>query len=317
MLTGGVGFVIVRCMKAIGFVVVALSAASSLFAADSAFVTLETERSSAVVSLVGGHVMSFKTGGEEVLWKPKKWNHKGDKWCQGGIPVCWPWFGSSGPSTNAHGFAWRSAFEVRGRRSSPMRSELVLGLKPNASTRKEWPHEFDFEYSIVLTDTLKLTMKTRNIGSKLFILTAGFHPYFFIGDRDRTVVTATDGMKYCDSRLTTEYGSVWTGNLKLLSSFDHVFIEPYPTASHTIVDPLLDRRIVVTSSGAKRLVIWGPREEEPAWENPAPGDFAIGDWRHFICVEPAILWKEAAIDIKPGDEHVMMSEISIRKGVGK
>ena len=261
--------------------------------------------------------MSFKTGGEEVLWSPKSWNHKGDKWCHGGIPICWPWFGSSGPSTNNHGFAWRSAFEVRSKKSSPERAELVLGLKPSAATRKEWPHEFDLEYSIILTDTLKLVLKTRNTDSKPFILTAGFHPYFFIGDRDRTVVTGTDGMKYCDSRLTTEYNSVWKGNMKLLSSFDHVFVEPYPTASHTVVDPLLDRRVTVTSAGAKRLVVWNPGVEEQAWEKPAPGDLAIGDWRHLVCVEPAILWKEAAIDMKPGAEHEMTAEISLKKGTGK
>ena len=305
-------------MKTFGYAFVsAVFAVGSVFADDSAILTLETERSSAVVSLAGGRVMSFKTAGEEVLWSPKSWNHKGDKWCHGGIPICWPWFGSSGPSTNAHGFAWRSAFEVRRKKSSPERAELVLGLKPNAATRKEWSHEFDLEYSIILTDTLKLVLKTRNTDSKPFILTAGFHPYFFIGDRDRTVVTGTDGMKYCDSRLTTEYSSVWKGNMKLLSSMDHVFVEPYPTASHTVVDPLLDRRVTVTSSGAKRLVVWNPGVEEPAWEKPAPGDLAIGDWRHLVCVEPAILWKEAAIDMQPGAVHEMTAEISIKKGTDK
>ena len=162
-------------MKAIRYLFVSAMAVSSLFADDSAILTLETERASAVVSLAGGRVLSFKTSGEEVLWSPKSWNHKGDKWCHGGIPICWPWFGSSGPSTNAHGFAWRSAFEVRSRKSSPTRSELVLGLKPDAATRKEWPHVFDLEYSIILTDTLKLVLKTRNTDSKPFILTAGFH----------------------------------------------------------------------------------------------------------------------------------------------
>ena len=94
-------------------------------------------------------------------------------------------------------------------------------------------------------------------------------------------------------------------------------MEPYPTASHTVVDPLLDRRVTVTSAGAKRLVVWNPGVEEQAWEKPASGDLAIGDWRHLVCVEPAILWKEAAIDMKPGVEHEMTAEISLKKGTGK
>jgi glucose-6-phosphate 1-epimerase len=305
-------------MKNIIYIVVAILMHSLVFAAEPAILTLETERSTAVVSLFGGRVMSLKIDGEELLWHPIEWNNKGDKWCHGGIPICWPWFGSSGPNKNVtHGFAWRSLFEVRSKKVSPVRSELVLGLRPSPKTRKEWPHEFDLEYTIVLTDILKLTLKTRNTGTAPFILTTGFHPYFFIGDRNRTVITGTDGMKYCDSRLTTDYNSVWKGNMKLLSSFDHVFVETYPTALHKIIDPLLDRRIAVSSSGAKRLVVWNPGIEEPASKKPMPGDLAIGDWQHLVCVEPAILWKEAAIDMKPGAVHELATEISVKKGVGK
>ena len=314
----GVGFAILRRMKTFISSLVMACAVSTVSAETPSIVSLETERSSAVVSLHGGRVMSFKTGGEELLWSPKSWNHNGDRWCHGGIPLCWPWFGRSGPTPAVvHGFAWRSRFEVRSRKSSSGRSELVLGLKPTDATRKEWPYEFDLEYRIVLTDTLGLTLRTKNVGTKPFILTAGFHPYFFIGDRDRTIVTGTDGMKYCDSRLTMKYDSVWKGNMKLTSSFDHVFVEPYPTALHKIVDPLLDRRISVSSSGAARLVVWNPGVEEVAFENPGPGQLAVGDWRHLVCVEPSILWKEAAIDMKPGAVHELKVEISLEKGVGK
>lgn len=288
------------------------------FTAESGILKLETDRASAVLSLYGGRVMSFKTGGEEVLWSPKSWNHKGDKWCHGGIPLCWPWFGKSGPTPAVtHGFAWRSKFEVRRRATSAERCEIVLGLRPTAASRVEWPHEFDLEYEIVLTDTLKLSLKTVNAGQEPFVLTAGFHPYFFIGDRDRTSVTGTDAMKYCDSRLTTKYGSVWKGDMKLSSSFDHVFVEPYPTSLHKIVDPLLDRRISLSSSGAARLVVWNPGVEEEAFEDPGPGQLAVGDWRHLVCVEPAILWKEAAIEMRPGAVHELKAEISLEKGVGE
>ena len=305
-------------MKTFGFAVIALFASVTVLADDSSIITLQTERSSALVSLRGGRVMSFVTEGEEVLWKPKAWNHKGDRWCHGGIPLCWPWFGRSGPNTNVtHGFAWRSKFAVRDRKTSANRCELVLGLTPTAATRKEWPHNFDLEYTIELTDTLKLRLKTKNTGAKPFALTAGFHPYFFIGDRDRTVVTGTDGMKFCDSRQTTEYNGVWKGNMKLTSSFDHVFVEPYPTALHKILDPVLDRCISASSSGAKRLVVWNPGEEEEAFEKPAPGDLAIGDWRHLVCVEPAILWKEAAVTVQPGSTHELATEISLKKGAKK
>ena len=305
-----------RRMKTFISSLVMACAVSTVSAETPSIVSLETERSSAVVSLHGGRVMSFKTGGEELLWSPKSWNHNGDRWCHGGSPLCWPWFGRSGPTPAvAHGFAWRSRFEVRSRKSSAGRSELVLGLKPTDATRKEWPYEFDLEYTVVLTGKLSLRLRTKNSGKVPFALTAGFHPYFFIGDRDRTTVTGTDDMSYCDARTGKDLDSVWNGDLKLLDAFDHVFAEPRSSALHKIVDPLLDRCVSVASTGAKRLVVWNPGTED-ASDNPGPGDLATGDWRHFVCVEPAILWRDAAVDVQPGAVHELTAEISLAKGAG-
>lgn len=308
------GFVIFRLMKTTIFSSLAFIAVSAAFAQAPSMITLQTETSSAVLSLHGGKIMSFKTGGEELLWSPKAWSNDEGKWCHGGIPLCWPWFGRSGSDTNVmHGFAWRSKFEVRSKKSSPVRSELVLGIVSSDVTRREWAHEFDLEYTVVLTDRLSLRLRTKNTGKEPFAITAGFHPYFFIGDRDRTIVTGTDGMSYCDSRVGMNFDRVWKGDLKLLDAFDHVFVEPRSAAIHKIVDPLLDRCVSVVSTGAKRLVVWNPGTANES-DNPAPGNLATGDWRHFVCVEPAILWKEAAVEVQPGAVHELMAEISLVKG---
>jgi len=34
-------------------------------------------------------------------------------------------------------------------------------------------------------------------------------------------------------------------------------------------------------------------------------------------VEPAVLWKEAAVEVKPGAVHELVAEIALEKGVGK
>lgn len=276
-------------------------------------VRLETSAATAEVSPVGARVLSFKKrGGKDVLWRPRAWSLGAKKWTHGGIPPCWPWFGSSGPETNSpiHGFAHRCRFEERSRKFAPNRAELVLGLKPDAKSRKAWPHDFDLEIKFVLTDTLQLEMKTTNTGSAPFDLTCGFHPYFAIGERNLARVTNTDGMRFCDSRETTQYDGVWRGDMKLTASFDHVFVEPKDTAFHAIVDSAMRRRIGVRSVGAARLVVWNPGAEEPADANPEPGCLAAGDWRRLVCVEPAILWNEAARRIEPGKSHVLFAEIS-------
>ena len=299
-------------MKVGNLFAVSALAVGVTFSAGADSVKLETAQAMVDVSLQGGRILSFMVKGDEVLWRPKAWRLEGEGWANGGLPLCWPWFGLKGPNpTNIHGFARSQVFTVRRKTLGLERCELVLGLSPNEVTRKRWPHDFDLEYRIVLTDRLRLELKTTNTGREPFQLTMGFHPYFSIGDRDRTTVTGTDGMRFCDSRVTTEYSSVWKGNMPLKASFDHVFVEPRATASHTIVDPVRRRRIVLTSSGAARLVVWNPGTDEPAYANPEPGELALGDWRKFICVEPAILWQEAARTVAPGASHVLSAEIAV------
>ena len=289
----------------------AVACASVACAADGELLRIATEKASLELSLQGGRVTSFRVRGDELLWRPRIWRLGGKGWAHGGIPLCWPWFGASGPDPAvAHGFAWKRTFELRSKSETPTRSELVLGLRSDDATRRLWPHDFDLEYRIVLTDRLHLQLTTWNIGKEPFLLTAGFHPYFALGDRDRAWVTETDGMRFCDSRATTEYGKVWSGDLKLLSSMDHVFVEPKGQAFHAIVDPVLSRRIGVASSGAARLVVWNPGEDFAVDDMPAPGALAKGDWRHLICVEPAILWREAARTVAPGATHVLSAEIT-------
>ena len=282
-------------------------------ATDSSVIKLGTSHSSLEVSPCGARILSLKIRGDEVLWRPREWRLEGGEgWAHGGIPLCWPWFGSSGPDPSVlHGFAHTRRFSVRRKAETKERSELVLGLSADAETRRLWPHEFDLEYRIILTDRLRLELKTVNTGKETFRFTTGFHPYFAIGERDRTVVTGTDGMRFCDSRKTMEYDSVWHGDMKLLSSFDHVFVEKGPTAFHAIEDAARGRRIELSSGGAARLVVWNPGTEEPAEENPAPGQLAVGDWRRMVCVEPAILWKEAARSVAPGASYVLWAEIAL------
>ena len=273
---------------------------------------LETSQAAVEVALRGGRILSFKVKGDDVLWRPRTWRLEGLDWAHGGLPLCWPWFGRKGPDLkNMHGFVRVQTFSVRQKKEGRDQCELVLGLSSDAETRKIWPYDFDLEYRIVLTDRLRLELKTTNTGTQPFPLTVGFHPYFAIGERDRAIVTGTDGMRFCDSRVTTEFDRVWRGDLLLTSSFDHVFVEPCGTAFHAIRDPVRKRRIGLSSSGAAQLVVWSADADEPAVTNPAPGELAVGDWRRFVCVEPAILWKEAERTVVPGGTHLLTAEIDV------
>ena len=73
----------------------ATAVTSAYVNADNQFVTLYTEKAkaSAKIALDGARVVSFRVGGEEVIWNSRVPGRPTAKWNHGGIPVCWPWFG--------------------------------------------------------------------------------------------------------------------------------------------------------------------------------------------------------------------------------
>ena len=276
-------------------------------------VTLTTESATAKIALDGARVISYVSGGREVLWSPKVPGVPGTGWIHGGIPVCWPYFGGKASETcPMHGFARDCRFKVVDSSSSAVCSRVLLQLESNEETRKTWPHDFTLQVEVTLMDSLHLTLRTLNRGKDAFAFTGGFHPYFRIGDVMQSRVTGVDGLRFCDSRVTSEFGGPWTGDLRLSDTHDHVFIEKTTTAARTIVDPVLGRTIDWMSSGVPRFVLWNPGPEDEAADDPAPGQLATGDWRHIACVEPALIWKDAAVTLPPGGRHEIAFEISVR-----
>ena len=280
---------------------------------EAPFVVLATEKATARISLYGARVVSFAVGGDEVVWTTRVPADPQSRWGHGGIPLCWPWFGTSGghDKDSMHGIAKSSRFELVSLSQCAERSQAILRLRSDDRTRRLWPHDFELVYEVTLTDSLRLSLRTVNTGEDAFSYTAGFHPYFRLGDRCRARVTGTDGLAFCDSRVTNVLDKVWSGDLGLAASYDHVFDEKGASSAHSIIDPSLGRRIYATASGVTRLVVWVPDGDEEAVENPGPGKIGSGDWRHFACVEPAFLWDGREIVLKPGERHQFVYEISV------
>ena len=91
------------------------------------------------------------------------------------------------------------------------------------------------------------------------------------------------------------------GELKADVETDHVFT--LNKHEYVLMDPGLDRAIAMVSRGNSKLVVW----------NPGPGntlaDLAPDDWRKFLCVEPATLFREDGIELKPGETHELLVAI--------
>lgn len=252
------------------------------------------------VALHGAQIRSYHPAGlaEDLLFCPK-----GRTDGFGGIPVCWPWFGRNGaPGSKPHGFARDSLFEVRQTVEADDVSTLVLGLKPTDETRKAWPYDFDLEYSIRLSETLELALRTRNTDTRPVTITEGLHPYWLVSDRRQVRVDGLDGSPYCFADVSQVSDKTWKGTFVPDGHFDHVFT--ISSREQTIHDEGWKRRVSLCGQGYSKIVIWMPDDKQAK-------QFALDsdEMLRFVCVEPATLFRLDAYTLPPSSEHVLKVKI--------
>lgn len=270
-------------------------------------VVLANKYGTAEVALLGANVLSYRpTGHGPVVFRSARKDadyNRGDKF-HGGVPVCWPQFGSLfSKDLPQHGFASKMVFDVRGTEYSEDVTEVTLGLRDDLVTRQLWPHAFDLTVKVTVSMKLNLALTTTNTGAEPFAFSAGFHPYLAVRDRDGVTVRGLDGCAYTDGRTAERTRGTWAGDLKVDFAPDHIFELPsQPRHAHAILDPGLKRAIALASSGNDRVVVWNPGPET------AFADLAADDWKRFVCVEPVSDWPGGRT-LAPGESHVLYAAI--------
>ncbi len=255
------------------------------------------------ISLYGGQVLTYRVlGFQDTLWMSPLAEFEDGKAIRGGIPICWPWFGSCGePGSRSHGFARYQPWYVVGSQYSEDLTEVTIGLASNDETRKLWPHEFELELKIQLSMKLTLTLTSKNTGETSFCVTEGFHPYLRVKDSARVTVRGIDGCEFYDTE-EPEKGDkrVFVGDCKIERG-SKVFRVGKP--EYALIDPDLRRAIAMVSRGTKKLIVWNPGE------GTSFSGLADDDYKRFACVEPSTLFRPDGYEMKPGDTHEMLMAV--------
>jgi len=268
-------------------------------------VVIANQYGSAEVALLGGNVLSYRpTGQAEVLFRPAKRDYNRADRVHCGIPVCWPQFGNRfSKDLPQHGFVRSLVFEVRASEYSEEKTEVTLGLKSDAETKRLWNHDFDLELKVTVSMKLNLSLVVKNTGSEPFAFNGGFHPYFLVRDRDGVTVKGLDGCAYVDAAAKDLREGVWSGDLIVDRSYDHVFsMPPAPKHEYALLDAGLRRAIAIATSGNAKTVVWNPGETS------AVADHGAGDWKKFVCVEPVTEWPGGE-PLAPGKTFELLAAI--------
>jgi D-hexose-6-phosphate mutarotase len=262
----------------------------------------------ASLCLQGAHLMTWKPKSQSVpvVWLSRDAKLAQGKSIRGGAPVCWPWFGAHASEAGfpGHGYARTVPWQVIESGNDPDgATRLTLRLVESDKTRAQWPHASIIELTIVVGDTLRMEMTTKNTGSTDFVIGEALHTYFQIGDIASVRVSGLENCEYWDkvggSALRKQSGAVtFDGEV------DRVYINTNATC--VIEDDRLKRRIRVAKSGSRSTVVWTP------WTEKANkmGDLGQPDgWREMVCVESANAL-DNLVTVKAGARHTLMVEYS-------
>ncbi|MFT3754705.1 MAG: D-hexose-6-phosphate mutarotase [Pseudoxanthomonas sp.] len=265
---------------------------------------LRSAQASAVVSLFGGQVLSFvPNGGEDVLWLSPR-TELPPKPIRGGVPVLWPYMARQGqtPDMPAHGFVRDREWMLQDARHEG--DELVVSLAP--ASLGDTP--LRLRMTLRLGRGLQQELHSENIGDTPVRFTQALHNYFRVGDAMQARIHGLDGARFLDKNENYATVHVQRGDWSLQAEgmqgrSDRLYAGD--GHRHELRDPVLQRKIVLRSTGSRSVVVWNPGEQGAAkMPDIGPG------WRDFICLETTNAGPDV-IELAPGESHVLRQQITV------
>ncbi len=276
-----------------------------LICIDNAFARAE-------ICAYAGQMLSYLPAGEpeDLLFVSRDAYFQPGKAIKGGIPLCWPWFGPDPEARGrpAHGF-------VRDRPWSLLSTEAMvdgttrvrLGIRDDAETRALWPLSFSLELEVTVGAELTLALISHNPGEQAMTITQALHTYFRVGDVRAVRVEGLSGRTYVD-KVGSGGERLQEGPVTVAGEVNRIYLDT--TGELIIDDPTLGRRIHITRSGSRSVVVWNPWIETSA----AMDDLADDEYPHMLCVETTNAAPGDPVSLRAGGEYRLETRYRIQRG---
>lgn len=272
--------------------------------------TLRADGGWAEVYLHGAHVTHFQPDGEEpVIWMSGCSRFETGAPIRGGVPVCFPWFGShpNEPDLPSHGLVRQQPWNVRSvaeLEDGAVRAELEINS--THETLEVWPHSFNLVLTVTVCEQLTLALQVRNPADTPFTYTEALHTYYAVSDIRTVELHGLDGTEYVDKLLETESTMNQCGPVRFTAETDRPYLD---TTSDCLIEDIdLNRLIRIRKRGSNTTVVWNP------WVSKARRmeDFCDDEWPAMLCVETANVLRNA-VSLAGGHTHTMETIISIER----
>jgi len=272
-------------------------------------IQVKTDFSTATIALQGAHVMTWQPNGQKpVIWLSTKAKFAPGKSIRGGVPLCWPWFGPHATEATfpGHGFARTIPWSLLDARKLPD-GRVRLEFKPemNDAANAQWPHAATVRYNVTVGQELVVALVTRNTGTTPFQLGQALHTYFTVGDIRQASIAGLAGCTFID-KVDGSKRKKQKGAVTFNGEMDRVYLGT--TGCCGIIDPVLKRTILITSTGSRSTVVWNPGAEKAT----KMGDFGRQGENRMVCVETANA-ADDVITLAPGETHRMTAQYRVIK----
>jgi glucose-6-phosphate 1-epimerase len=269
-----------------------------LFALEIEHLTVKAK-----ISLYGGQVLSWHPHGEkEVFWLSKNSLFEQGKAIRGGIPLCWPWFGSHPDDKKNkggnHGFAREQLWQVDNIDINEKGVEVILSWQ-GQDMNGLWPYACQLKQVLFFGSSFKQTLHMNNLSQSDAYYTGALHSYFAVSSPKNIKVAALEAASFYDklAEQLCEPQSLENAT----GPVDRIY---YTNDVMHIVDEAWKRILELKSVNAKQWVFWNPGTETA---NKMVDIHNNGE-QEFFCLEAANTEMEL---IPAGQSLTMAQEISI------
>ncbi|WP_243733171.1 D-hexose-6-phosphate mutarotase [Luteimonas yindakuii] len=267
---------------------------------------VDTAHAQAAIARHGGQLLAWRPAdaAHDVLWLSPLAKRPPAP-LRGGVPLCWPWFGSGEGDLPAHGLARTRAWALDDWRLDDDGS-VALTLRPET---QPVPGLEVIEH-LRIGGVLEQTLETRNTGDVPLALTQALHSYFHVGDVAQVEVDGLDGHDYLDkyegyAAARHQRGAWRLDDPRDPGRSDRVYLGT--GGRYLLRDPVLARSLAITSVGSHSLVVWNPG----ATGGRAMDDVGDG-WRHYLCLEVANAVTDR-VQLAPGTTHRLSQRVEVQE----
>lgn len=256
------------------------------------------KHATAEVYLHGAHITQFQPRDQKpVLFMSGKSNFDPAKPIRGGVPVIFPWFGpkAGSPESPMHGYARLKTWTIESSHDNADGSvDVALSLAAE---------DADLRMRFTIGTSLGMELEVRAKKAPLSFEEA-FHTYFVVGDVRQVEIDGLQNTDYLDKMDSFKRKIQPAERIRITGETDRVFINTRSTVK--IVDPVLNRTIVVEKENSASTVVWNP------WiaKAKAMADFGDDEWPGMLCIETANVG-DHSVKLEPGQTHKMRARIAL------